>query len=32
LRRIGEGSYRLAKREIYVTQSVLLSKNLNIFL
>ena len=26
------GSFRLAKREIYITQAVLLAKNLNIFL
>ncbi|MCK9917349.1 3-phenylpropionate/cinnamic acid dioxygenase subunit beta [Microbacteriaceae bacterium K1510] len=32
LRRIGDGSFRLAKREIYITQSVLLAKNLNVFL
>jgi ethylbenzene dioxygenase subunit beta len=32
LRRIGDGSFRLAKREIYITQSVLLAKNFNIFL
>jgi ethylbenzene dioxygenase subunit beta len=32
LRRIGDGSFRLSKREIYITQSVLLAKNLNIFL
>lgn len=32
LRRIGDGAFRLARREIYITQAVLLSKNLNIFL
>jgi ethylbenzene dioxygenase beta subunit len=32
LRRIGEGLLRLSRREIYITQSVVLSKNLNIFL
>ncbi|MEQ8296647.1 MAG: 3-phenylpropionate/cinnamic acid dioxygenase subunit beta [Nitratireductor sp.] len=32
LRRIGEGLLRLSRREIYITQSVILSKNLNIFL
>jgi ethylbenzene dioxygenase beta subunit len=31
LRRIGEGHLRLSRREIYVTQSVILSKNFNIF-
>lgn len=31
LRRV-EGALRLARREIYITQSVLLAKNLNIFL
>lgn len=32
LRRLGDGSYRLARREIYITQAVILAKNLNIFL
>jgi ethylbenzene dioxygenase beta subunit len=32
IRRIAEGHYRLASREIYITQAVLLAKNLNIFL
>jgi ethylbenzene dioxygenase beta subunit len=32
LRRIGDGSFRLSRREIYITQSVILAKNLNIFL
>jgi ethylbenzene dioxygenase subunit beta len=32
LRRIGDGTFRLAKREIYITQAVMLAKNLNIFL
>jgi ethylbenzene dioxygenase beta subunit len=32
LRRIGEGHFRLSKREIYITQAVMLAKNLNIFL
>ncbi len=32
LRRIGEGHFRLSKREIYITQTVMLAKNLNIFL
>lgn len=32
IRRIGDGHFRLSKREIYITQSVLLAKNLNIFL
>lgn len=32
LRRLGDGSYRLSRREIYMTQAVLLAKNLNIFL
>jgi ethylbenzene dioxygenase beta subunit len=32
LRRAGDGSLRLASREIVMTQSVLLSKNLNVFL
>ena len=31
-KRIGEGLLRLSRREIYTTQSVILSKNLNIFL
>lgn len=32
LRRLGDGSFRLSHREIYITQAVLLAKNLNIFL
>jgi len=32
LRKIGDGSLRLSRREIYITESVLLAKNLNIFL
>lgn len=32
LRRLGDGSFRIAKREIYITQAVMLAKNLNIFL
>ena len=32
LRKIGDGSLRLARREIYITESVLLAKNLNVFL
>lgn len=32
LRRAGDGSLRLASREIVMTQTVLLSKNLNVFL
>lgn len=32
LRRVSEGLLRLSRREIYVTQSVILSKNINVFL
>jgi ethylbenzene dioxygenase beta subunit len=32
LRRLENGELRLARREIYITQSVLLAKNLNVFL
>ncbi|WP_293345788.1 3-phenylpropionate/cinnamic acid dioxygenase subunit beta [Phenylobacterium sp.] len=32
LRRDAEGALRLARREIYITQTVLLAKNLNVFL
>ncbi len=32
LRRDGDGTLRLARRAIYVTQAVLLAKNLNVFL
>jgi ethylbenzene dioxygenase beta subunit len=32
LRRVADGGLRLARREIFVTQAVLLAKNLNVFL
>jgi len=32
LRRVSDGTLRLAVREIYITQTVLLAKNLNVFL
>jgi ethylbenzene dioxygenase beta subunit len=32
IRRLPDTSFRLSRREIYITQSVMLAKNLNIFL
>lgn len=32
LRRLADGTLRIARREVYITQSVLLSKNINTFL
>ena len=32
IRRLPDTSFRLSRREVYITQSVILAKNINIFL